>query len=111
MKRYSQCENVTASSTLVRRTQRAIREQTIAMAEGRQRSRRGMGIAALVVSVVLLALTPAIWIGFGWFGEFGSLADADPQSIYILLCLLPVAFMLGIIGWRWRGQHRNEHQL
>ena len=48
MRRPSQCENVTASSTLVRRTQRAVREQTIAMAEGRQRSRRGMGIAALV---------------------------------------------------------------
>lgn len=111
MSRAFHSKDVTATHSLVRRTQRAVREQTIAMAEGRQRSRRGMGIAALVISVVLLALTPAVWVGFSWFGDFGSLADADPQSIYILLCLLPVAFMLGIIGWRWRGQHRDEHSL
>ena len=81
------------------------------MAEGRQRNRRGMGMAVLIVSVVLLALTPAVWVGFGWFEDFASIADADPQSIYILLCLLPVALMLCIIGWRWRGQHRPEGPL
>lgn len=100
---------VTASHTLVRRTQRAVRAETIAMAEGRQRNRRGIGLAALVVSVVLLTLTPAVWIGFSWFADWGSIADAEPQSTYILLWLLPVAFMLGIVGWRSRPQSRSEH--
>lgn len=110
MNRRPPMEPITATSSLVRRTQRAVREETIAMAEGRQRNRRGIGIAALVVSVLLLALTPAVWIGFSWFSDFGSIADADPQSIYIFLCLLPVAFMLGIIGWRWRGQDGSQNQ-
>lgn len=99
---------ITASHSLVRRTQRAVREQTITSAECRHRSRRGAGLAVLVVSILLLALAPAIWIGFSWFREWESLADAAPQSVYILLCLLPVAFVLGIIGWRQRHHVRSE---
>lgn len=99
---------VTATHSLVRRTQRAVREQTITSAERRQHSRRGAGLAGLVISILLLALAPAIWIGFSWFREWESLADATPQSVYILLCLLPVAFVLGIVGW-WQRRHlRSE---
>jgi hypothetical protein len=58
--------------------------------------------------MLLLALAPAMWVGYGWFAEWESLADAMPQSVYILLCLLPVAFMLGIIGWRQHSQHDSE---
>ena len=100
-----------AGNSLVRRTQRAVREQSITAAEAKRRQRRGIGIAVLVTSLVLLALTPAVWIGFGWSSELGSIVDADSQSIYILLCLLPVAFMLGIIGWLWRRRGGDEQQL
>ena len=100
--------HVTASNRLVTRTQRAVRERTITTEERRQRGRRGLGIAVLIVSMLLLALAPAMWVGYDWFAEWESLADAMPQSVYILLCLLPVAFMLGIIGWRQRNQHDNE---
>jgi hypothetical protein len=100
---------VTATHELVQRTQRAVRTQTIVMAESKERNRRGIGVAALIISVVLVALTPAAWIGLNWLAEWGSMAEAESQSAYILICSLPLAFMLGIIGYWWHRKNRSEH--
>ena len=93
---------VTASHRLVTRTQRAVRERVITSEESRQRRRRGAGLAVLLSSMLLLALTPAIWLGWAWLQEWESWADEMPQSVYILLALLPVALLLALVGWRRR---------
>ncbi|MEO7004725.1 MAG: hypothetical protein ABI064_04735 [Acidobacteriaceae bacterium] len=86
-----------ADQTMVARTHRRVREQTIEMAERRSRARHGIGLTILAFSLLLLVLTPVIWSGFhlpqGW--EF---ADFDAQSMCLIGWLFPVTLMGLVLG-------------
>lgn len=84
-----------ADRTMVRRTQRRVREQAIDMAERRQRARHGIGLTILAFSLLLLVLTPVLWSGFhlaqGW-----NFADFETQSMYTIGWLFPVT-LIGLV--------------
>ena len=103
-----------ADRTMVRRTQRRVREQAFDMAERRKRARHGIGLTILAFSLLLLVLTPVIWSGFhlaqGW-----DFADFEAQSMYTIGWLFPVT-MIGLIlaclrMRAGRGTRRIDHRV
>jgi len=106
-----------ADRATVCRTQRRVRERAAEMAERRHSASRGIGLAILGFSLLLLVLTPVIWCGFhllrqaGW----GGFADFDMQSMYVIGWLFPVTILGLILGCRrapaGRGIQRIDHRI
>jgi hypothetical protein len=103
-----------ADRSMVCRTQRRVREQTLEIAERRRRARHGIGLTILAFSLLLLVLTPVVWSGFhlqqGW--EF---TDFEAQSMYMIGWLFPVTLVglvLGCLRMRaGRGTRRIDHRV
>lgn len=89
-----------ADRATVCRTQRRVRERAAEMAERKRRARQGIGLAILCLSLLLLVLTPVLWVGVhllrdqGWSG----FASSEMQCMYVIGWLFPVTAVGSALG-------------
>lgn len=107
-------ETGAASSTVVNRTHRVVRDQALRLREQRRRT-RSLFAPLLISSTLLLVLCYAIWaLMAGYDLTPNGVPDASDQMLLLLLWSLPVTVaVLGLI-WlrRTRGAGGNgEHWL
>jgi hypothetical protein len=102
-----------ASSVVVNRTHRVVREQALTLREQKSKS-RSLWVPLAICSILLVAICYAIWgMLDGYDLTPNGIPDASDQLMILLLWSLPVtAVILGMVWFkRTRTRSDSEAQL
>lgn len=91
--------NVVADRTLVRQTQRRVRERSLEMAARRKQVRQKTGLVILAFSLLWLLLTPIVWGDFSQSAGWQHFTESEFQVMYLTGWLLPVTLVTLVIGF------------
>ncbi|MGC9291640.1 MAG: hypothetical protein ACP5EP_02820 [Acidobacteriaceae bacterium] len=101
--------SVVADCTLVRHTQRRVRERALEMAARRKQVRQKIGLTILAISLLWLLLTPIVWGGFNQTTGWRNFTESEFQVIYLTGWLLPITLVTLVIGFlRARSQRASR---
>ncbi|MBT9332118.1 hypothetical protein [Paracidobacterium acidisoli] len=92
---------------VVLRTRRAVMEAANEMKEQRIRHRRHLGIALLMMSALVVLLTPAIWSSVDDLFGGEHLFDAPAMVMSLILLLFSGVFAVLIFSWSRNDRLHN----
>jgi hypothetical protein len=99
--------NASADMAVVQRTRRAVLEAADELREQRGRNRRNVAVAALVIAVLGMLLTPAIWSGVDDFLGGENLSDSPGMVMALILMLFSTVLGALIVGLRSQQHVRH----
>lgn len=99
--------NAAADLAVVQRTRRAVLQAAAELREQRRRNRRNTAIALLVIPVLALVLTPAIWSTMDDILSGGDFFET--HSMVMVLSLMLFSAVLGALIVGLRSQQQTFH--
>jgi cytochrome bd-type quinol oxidase subunit 2 len=94
-----------ADMMVVQRTRRAVMEAAVKLREAQRRTRRQAGLVLLATGVLIVFLTPALWV----IAEdaFSDERWLDAPALTALLVATIVSTVFAAVLAQWRGQSRR----
>jgi hypothetical protein len=100
--------DVEANFAVVQRTRRAVMVAANERRMARARSRRQLGMILLTVGVLVMLLTPAIWVVAVDMFEGEHFQDPPTLAISLVATFFSTIFAALIVTWRHRESHGRE---
>ena len=95
-----------ADMAVVQRARRAVMEAAIHMRVAQRRERYQIGLVALTVVLLLMSLTPTLWVVAE--GVFNGETWLDAPTLTALLVVTTVSTVFAAVLAQWRRHSRDE---
>lgn len=92
------------------RTRRSVMEAAHELRAQRDRQRKQMGIALLVLGVLVLLITPALWGAVSDLTAGERFSDMPMMLAVLSVVLLSAIFAVLLVNWRSRAKSMHDEQ-